>query len=135
MLALIVSSFITLEGLIIGLPFALLMGVLAGLLEFMPSIGHGIWLVIASLVGLFLGSTWIPIPNWAFMILILVLHTVFTQFDLNLSDSQNNWTQRALTPFGCHHWNYCRGSYRRRSRCCVSGSHNRISQDHTRVYI
>ncbi len=83
LLALIVSSFITLEGLIIGLPFALLMGVLAGLLEFMPSIGHGIWLVIASLVGLFLGSTWIPIPNWAFMILILVLHTVFTQFDLN----------------------------------------------------
>ena len=83
LLALIVSSIITVEGLIIGLPFALLMGVLAGLMEFMPSIGHGIWLVIASLVGLFLGSTWIPIPNWAFMIMILVLHMVFTQFDLN----------------------------------------------------
>ena len=83
LLALIVSSFITIEGLIIGLPFALLMGVFAGLMEFMPSIGHGIWLVVASLVGIFLGSSWIPIPNWAFVILILILHTVFTQFDLN----------------------------------------------------
>jgi predicted PurR-regulated permease PerM len=83
LLSLIVSIIITVEGLIIGLPFALLMGIFAGLLEFFPSIGHAIWLVLASILGLLLGSTWLPLPNWAFLILILVIHIIFTQFDLN----------------------------------------------------
>ena len=59
------------------------MAVIAGLLEFLPSIGHGIWLVTASLLALFLGSTWMPIPNWAFALLIIGLHIFFQQFDLN----------------------------------------------------
>ncbi len=83
LLAVIVASIITVEGLIIGLPFALLMGVFAGLMEFLPSIGHGIYLVVASLLALILGSTWIPIPNWVFLILVVSIHIVFTQFDLN----------------------------------------------------
>ncbi len=83
LLALIVSVIITVEGLILGLPFALLMGVFAGLLEFLPSIGHGIWLVVASLLALILGSTWLPIPNWVFLLLVLSIHIIFTQFDLN----------------------------------------------------
>lgn len=82
-LALIVTCIITLEGLAIGLPFALVMGLLAGLLEFMPSVGHGIWLVLASLLGLLLGSTWLPLPHWVFLIVIVIIHTIFTQFDLN----------------------------------------------------
>ncbi len=83
LLALIVSVIITTEGLILGLPFALLMGVFAGLLEFLPSIGHGIWLVVASLLAIILGSTWLPVPNWVFLLLVLAFHIVFTQFDLN----------------------------------------------------
>jgi predicted PurR-regulated permease PerM len=82
-LALIVASAFTLIGLIVGLPFALVMGVLAGILEFLPSIGHGIWLSIASLLALFIGSTWIPLPNWAFTLLIVGMHIFFQQFDLN----------------------------------------------------
>lgn len=82
-LALVVTVIFTVAGFILGLPFALLMGVLAGLLEFMPSIGHGIWLVTASLLALFAGSTWLPIPNWAFMLLIIGLHIFYQQFDLN----------------------------------------------------
>jgi predicted PurR-regulated permease PerM len=82
-LALVVSIMITLVGFLIGLPFALAMGVLAGLLEFLPSIGHGIWLITASLVALFAGSNWLPIPNWAFMVLVIILHLIFEQFDLN----------------------------------------------------
>ena len=82
-LALVVSTGFTIIGLIIGMPFALAMGVLAGLLEFLTSIGHGIWLIIASLLALFVGSTWIPIPNWAFMLLVIGLHLFYEQFDLN----------------------------------------------------
>jgi predicted PurR-regulated permease PerM len=85
LLALVVAIIFTIIGFILGLPFALAMGVLAGLLEFLPSIGHGIWLVIAALVAFFLGSTWtwIPLPNWAFMLLVIGLHLFYQQFDLN----------------------------------------------------
>ncbi|NPV56882.1 MAG: AI-2E family transporter [Anaerolineae bacterium] len=82
-LALVMTGIITVEGLIVGLPFALAMGVLAGLMEFLPSIGHGIWITIAGALALFVGSTWLPIPNWLFLVLMIILHVVVTQFDLN----------------------------------------------------
>ena len=82
-LAFVVATIFTIIGLAIGLPFALAMGVLAGLLEFLPSIGHGIWLTIASLLAFFAGSTWIQIPNWAFMLILIGMHLFFQQFDLN----------------------------------------------------
>jgi len=82
-LALVVATIFTIVGWVIGMPFALAMGALAGLLEFLPSIGHGIWLVIASLIALFAGSTWLPIPNWVFTLLVIGLHLFYQQFDLN----------------------------------------------------
>ncbi|MCL4560162.1 MAG: AI-2E family transporter [Chloroflexi bacterium] len=68
---------------VIGLHFALLMGVLAGLLEFFPSIGHGIWIVIASILALVLGSYHLPVPNWAFFLVLIGIDFLFTQFDIN----------------------------------------------------
>jgi predicted PurR-regulated permease PerM len=82
-LALVVAVIFTIIGFILGLPFALAMGVFAGLLEFLPSIGHGIWLVVASLLALFAGSTWLPLPNWVFMLIVIGLHLFYQQFDLN----------------------------------------------------
>jgi predicted PurR-regulated permease PerM len=82
-LAVVVALIITTVGLVIGLRYALVLGVMAGILEFIPSIGHGIWLGVASIVALIEGSTWIPVPNWAFVLLIISLHIVFQQFDLN----------------------------------------------------
>lgn len=82
-LALVVALIFTIIGFILGLPFALAMGVFAGLMEFLPSLGHVIWLTTASLLALFIGSATLPIPNWVFMLLIIGLHLVFEQFDLN----------------------------------------------------
>ncbi len=82
-LALVVATGFIVVGYIIGLPFALAMGVLAGLLEFLPSIGHTIWLTIASILAFFLGSTWLPFPNWIMLLLVIGLHSLFAQFDLN----------------------------------------------------
>lgn len=82
-LASVVAVLFTIIGFLLGLPFALSMGLLAGLLEFLPSIGHGIWLFIASILAYFLGSTWLQIPHWAFMLIIIGLHLVYQQFDLN----------------------------------------------------
>ena len=70
-------------GLALGLPFALAMAVFAGAMEFLPSVGHAIWLTVASILAFFGGSTWLPLPNWAFMLILIGLHLVFEQFDLN----------------------------------------------------
>lgn len=83
MLALVVALIFTSLGYVLGLPFALAMGILAGLLEFLPSIGHGIWMTMAALLAYFIGSTWLPIPNWVFMLIIIGFHLFFQQFDLN----------------------------------------------------
>ncbi|NMC12212.1 MAG: AI-2E family transporter [Chloroflexi bacterium] len=83
MLALVVAILFSIIGLILGLPFPLAMAIFAGLLEFLPSVGHGIWLVTASVLSLSLGSTWLPLPNWAFMLIVIGLHLIYQQFDLN----------------------------------------------------
>lgn len=82
-LAMVVAVLFIIAGLILGIPFAIGMGILAGILEFLPSVGHGIWMVIAALLAFFIGSTWLPIPNWIFALLIVILHMFFQQFDLN----------------------------------------------------
>ncbi len=82
-LAVIVAIIFTIVGLIIGMPFVLAMAVLAGLLEFLPSVGHAIWLILASLLMLFLGSTWLPVNNIVVTLILIGLHVVFQQVDLN----------------------------------------------------
>lgn len=82
-LALIVMAIFAVVGLLIGLPFVLPMAIMAGLMEFLPSVGHAIWLFLASVLAFFAGSSWLPIPNWAFMLLVIGLHLFFEQFDLN----------------------------------------------------
>lgn len=82
-LAVVVSVIFTIVGLIIGLPLALAMAVFAGLMEFIPSVGHGIWLVTAVLLTLFQGSTWLPIPNLVMALIVIGLHVIYQQVDLN----------------------------------------------------
>jgi predicted PurR-regulated permease PerM len=82
-LAFVVSILFIVIGLIIGIPFAVAMAVFAGLMEFIPSIGHGIWLFVASLLVFFRGSTWLPLQNWLVMVILISLHLIFEQVDLN----------------------------------------------------
>jgi predicted PurR-regulated permease PerM len=82
-LAVVVAIIFTIAGLIIGLPYAFAMAILAGLLEFLPSVGHGIWLALASLLMFFQGSTWMPVHNLVATLILVGLHMVFQQVDLN----------------------------------------------------
>jgi len=83
LLAFVVALLFAVVGAIVGLPFPLAMAALAGLLEFVPSLGHGIWMVTAALLMLIHGSTWLPIPPWAAAMSIVGIHLVFQQVDLN----------------------------------------------------
>jgi predicted PurR-regulated permease PerM len=82
-LAFIVTLIFIVVGLILGIPFTLAMAVFAGLMEFIPSIGHGIWLFVASLLVFFQGSTWLPLQNWLVMVILIGVHLIFEQVDLN----------------------------------------------------
>lgn len=83
-LALVMMVIVAGVSALLGLPQPLLLGVLAGLLEFLPSLGHGIWLSIALTLALTTGSTWLPISNhFVFALLVVGAYIAFTQFDLN----------------------------------------------------
>lgn len=82
-LAFVVALIITTVSFAIGLPQPLLMGILAGLLEFLVSVGHTIWLIVALVIALVDGSTWLPVSNWVFALIVVATNLLFTKFDLN----------------------------------------------------
>lgn len=83
-LALVVATIFWAVGSLIGISFPVGMAVLAGALEFLPSLGHTIWLIVALTFALTQGSTWLPVQNWVFALIILGLHIIFQQVDWNL---------------------------------------------------
>jgi predicted PurR-regulated permease PerM len=67
----------------VGLPNVLVLALLGGALEFLPSLGHAIWVFIAVPIALFRGSLWLPLPNFWFAVLVLILQQILVQIDLN----------------------------------------------------
>lgn len=82
-LAFTIGLLITGVSYIIGLPQPLLMGILAGLMEFLPSIGHAIWLVTAVILALLEGSSTLPVSNFVFALIVAGIQFGYTQTDLN----------------------------------------------------
>lgn len=80
-LSIVIGVGITLGLTIIGMPNALLMGVITGILAFIPSIGSFLAGVVAALVALARGSTYLPISNFGFALLVAGLYIVFFQFE------------------------------------------------------
>jgi predicted PurR-regulated permease PerM len=68
----------------IGLPYAWVMGLIAGLTEFIPNVGPIIALVPAVLVALFRGSTFLPLGNLWFAVLVVGIYAVIQQIEGNL---------------------------------------------------
>jgi predicted PurR-regulated permease PerM len=82
-LAVVVTLILTALSFAIGLPQPLLMGLLGGLLEFLVSVGHTIWLIVALALALIEGSTYLPVSNIVFALIVVGTNLIFTKFDLN----------------------------------------------------
>ncbi len=68
----------------VGLPYAPVMGLIAGVTEFIPNVGPIIALIPAALVALFEGSSFIPLSNFWFMMLVILLYMIIQQIEGNL---------------------------------------------------
>ena len=75
-LMIIVGIVFTIAWLIMGIPGALVLGVLAGLFTLVPDVGPFIAAVLAAGVALLEGSTWIPLPNLWVATIVAVVYLV-----------------------------------------------------------
>lgn len=67
--------------LIIGMPNAGGLAVLAAVMEFLPSIGPGISGAIGTIFALLQGSSWMPVNNLTFAIIVLIIYIITAQIE------------------------------------------------------
>jgi len=75
-LMVIVGVVFTIAWLIIGIPGALVLGVVAGLFTLIPDVGPFLAMVLAAGVALLEGSTWIPLSNFWVTGIVLIVYLV-----------------------------------------------------------
>jgi len=78
-LGLVIGLIVWIAMTIVGLPSAGLMGLLAGLLEAIPTFGPVLSTIPALLMALFRGSTYLPLSNFWFAILVLGIYILIQQ--------------------------------------------------------
>lgn len=82
-LAVLVGTIIGTSTAIFGIRSAILLGLVAALLELIPNWGYGVSGAIGVAFAYFQGSTWIPLPPWAFALLIGGFYFLMWQIDTN----------------------------------------------------
>ncbi len=83
-LCLVVGVAVTLVLTIVGLPYALLMGLIAGVLELIPNLGPTLAAVPAVLIALIRGSSYLPLSTFWFAVLIAGLYILIQQIENNV---------------------------------------------------
>jgi predicted PurR-regulated permease PerM/phosphoglycolate phosphatase-like HAD superfamily hydrolase len=66
---------------IVGMPNAGGLALLAGVMEFLPSIGPGISGAVGTAVALFQGSNWMPVNNVTFAIIVVIIYLITAQIE------------------------------------------------------
>jgi len=82
-LAIIVGFLIGIGTAILGIRSALLLGIIAALLELIPNWGYSISGFVGAIFAYFQGSSWIPLPNWAFALVVAGFYFLMWQIDTN----------------------------------------------------
>ena len=75
-LMLIVGLFIWIGGFILGLPQAFFLGVIAGFMELVPSLGPVLAAIPAVLIALIFGSTHLAVSHQIFALIVIVFYTL-----------------------------------------------------------
>lgn len=83
LLSLTVGSVVFLATTILGLPGALILGILAGVLEVVPNLGPVLALIPAVIIALIQGTTHFPISNLVFAAIVVVVYVVIQQVENN----------------------------------------------------
>lgn len=83
LLALVVGTMVAAATSILGLPGALVLGILAGVLEVIPNLGPVLALIPAVLVALIQGSNVLPVSNLVFALIIIGVYVVIQQIENN----------------------------------------------------
>ncbi len=83
-LGLFIAVITTVVNTAIGLPNAPALGLLAGVLEFIPNVGPTIAAIPAILIALFQGSYWLPLSNFWFAVLVAGVYILIQQVEANL---------------------------------------------------
>jgi predicted PurR-regulated permease PerM/GNAT superfamily N-acetyltransferase len=84
LLGLFIAVITTVVNTAIGLPNAPALGLLAGVLEFIPNIGPTIAAIPAILIAFFQGSYWLPLSNFWFAVLVAGVYILIQQVEANL---------------------------------------------------
>lgn len=79
LLGLVIGLLVWITMTAVGLPTAGLMGLIAGLLEVVPTFGPILSTIPAVLTALFRGSTYLPVSNFWFAVLVLGIYTFIQQ--------------------------------------------------------
>jgi len=82
-LCMVIGIVVTIATSIVGLRYALVIGLVAGALEFIPNLGPVIATIPAVVVALLNGSSWLPVSNIWFAVLIIALYIVIQQVENN----------------------------------------------------
>jgi predicted PurR-regulated permease PerM len=83
LLSLVVGFIVFIATSLLGLPGALVLGLLAGVLEVIPNLGPVIALIPAVLVALVQGSNFLPVSNLAFALIVVLVYTLIQQIENN----------------------------------------------------
>jgi predicted PurR-regulated permease PerM len=81
LLALIVGTVTWIVSAAIGLRYALVIGLVAGLLESIPNLGPIIAGAVAAIVALIWGSSVIPVENWVFALIVVGAFIIIQQLE------------------------------------------------------
>jgi predicted PurR-regulated permease PerM/phosphoglycolate phosphatase-like HAD superfamily hydrolase len=81
LLGIIVGLLVWIAMTIVGLPNAGLMGLLAGMLEVIPTLGPVLATIPAALIAILFGSTYLPLSNFWFAVLVVGIYVVIQQIE------------------------------------------------------
>jgi predicted PurR-regulated permease PerM len=70
----VVGIVFTIAWLILGIPGALILGIIAGVLTIIPDLGPAIAAFLAIIVALFEGSTWLPVNHFWFGLIVFLVY-------------------------------------------------------------